>query len=77
MRIGQVSEGSEGWDRETGRKGCWRFDGLTSLVAVYEEIEDGAEIIWREYQGKAVRSIQARVRTKQQLEAFDDSGEES
>ena len=72
IRAGKLSEGRTA-QTEDGRKGKWRFDGLTSLLPIYEELEDGAEIVWMEHRGKMVKSIKAMVREKHKLEAFDDS----
>ncbi|CAN5344592.1 hypothetical protein BH10PLA2_BH10PLA2_20280 [soil metagenome] len=72
-KLGKLSEGSEGWHADTGRKGVWRFEGLTSLLPIYEELEDGAEILWVEHAGKSVQTIQSLVRARNQLSVFDDS----
>jgi hypothetical protein len=69
--LGRLSEGSEAWD-ETGRKGQWRYEGLTSLLPVYEDLEDGAEILWVEHSRCTVRRIKAMAKSKLELEAFDD-----
>jgi Domain of unknown function (DUF4288) len=69
---GRLSEGSEAWDSETGRKGAWHFEGLTSLLPVYDRLEDGAEIIWVEHAGRTVRRIRGLVKKKHELEAFAD-----
>ncbi len=51
----------------------WVFDGLTSLLPIYEDLQDGAEILWRAHRGASVRIARARVCAKRELEAFDDS----
>ena len=68
----RLSEGCEA-QNDSGRTGVWRYEGLTSLLPVYEELEDGAEILWVEHAGKTVRKIQSRVKMKNELEAFDDN----
>jgi hypothetical protein len=70
---GRLSEGSEAWDMNTGRKGAWRFEGLTLLLPVYAKLEDGAEVLWTEYAGKTVRRIKAMVVPKERLGVFDDT----
>ena len=70
---GRLSDGNEASNIRTGRKGVWRFEGLTSLLPLYDRLEDGAELIWTEHSGRTVRSIRALVKTKKQLEAFDDA----
>jgi hypothetical protein len=72
MAFGRIGDGSEGHDSETRRRGAWRFEGLTSLLPICEKIEDGAEILWREYKGRTVKKIKNRVRSKKELEALDD-----
>ncbi|MDB0565355.1 DUF4288 domain-containing protein [Ralstonia solanacearum] len=55
------------------RKGKWVLEGLTSLLPIYEEFEDGAEIIWTEYASIPVQKIRSWIRPKERLEAFDDT----
>jgi hypothetical protein len=69
---GKLSEGSEAYDSDTGRRGAWRFEGLTSLLPIYDRLEHGAELIWVEHHGRSVRRIRSLVRKKHALEAFDD-----
>lgn len=54
-----------------GQKVRWIFEGLTSLLAIYEEFEDGSEIIWTEYENKSVKKIKSWVLPKEKLEVFD------
>jgi len=72
IAIGKVCQGIEGWDNK-GRKGAWRFEGLTSLLPVYDKIGDGEEIFWKEYEGRTVGKIKSWIKHKKELEAFDDS----
>jgi hypothetical protein len=67
---GKLSDGSEA--DFNGRKGTWVFEGLTSLIPIYEELEDGAEILWDEHKNCAVKTVKSWVRTKGELEAFTD-----
>lgn len=57
---------------DTGRKGRWVFDGVTSLLPIYDELEDGAELFFDKHDGKSVKTIQSKIRQKKDLEAFDD-----
>lgn len=57
-------------DADGTRTGKWQFLGLTSLLPIYEELEDGAEIIWREHARRPLKSILAKVRRKNELEVF-------
>lgn len=74
MTRGKHSEGSLA--QFDGRSGRWRFEGLTSLLPIYEELRDGAEVLWKEHQNVTVRKVKSRIRQKKQLETFDDSKRE-
>lgn len=70
--IGQatLAQDSE-WTREDGLKGGRLvFEGLTSLVAIHDELEDRAEILWRDYANSKVKTIKRMIRSKDDLEAF-------
>nr|CAP48604.1 putative integron gene cassette protein [uncultured bacterium] len=69
-----LENGKGGEDKVSGRKGpgLWKFEGLTSLLPIYDEIEDGAELMWTEHRNKKVKSITARVKKKHELECFQD-----
>ena len=66
-------EAGEMWESgNEARKGRWRFEGLTSLLAVYEEPDDGSEISWTEHENKSVRKVQSWVTSKDDLEVFEE-----
>lgn len=71
---GKLSEESgEMWEVDNEeRKGRWRFEGLTSLLPIYDELEDGAEIAWMEYEDKSIEKIKSWVKAKEELEVFSD-----
>jgi hypothetical protein len=71
-RLGKQSNGSEVTELETGRKGTFVFEGLKRLLPIYEELEDGAEVLWREHAGVAVRTVKSWIREKSDLEVFKD-----
>lgn len=71
-KVGRLGDGNEGYSTEDGRRGRWRYDGLTSLLPIYEELEDGAEILWKEYENRSVKKIRSLVKAKEELECFDD-----
>jgi hypothetical protein len=73
VKVGQLSDDQEGYSAADGRKGRWKYEGLTSLIAIYDELEDGAEIIWREYSNRSVGKVKSWVKSKEELETFDDS----
>lgn len=73
VRRGRL-EHSEGWDcidEVTRKKGRWVFEGLASLMPVYERLTDGAEILWHEHR-VSVKRVKSLVRAKKDLEAFQD-----
>jgi hypothetical protein len=55
-------------------KGCappgvevkWVFEGVSQLLPIYEEIEDGSELMWSEYTRK-LKNVRKKVRTKGQF----------
>jgi Domain of unknown function (DUF4288) len=52
-----------------GRKGRSKFKGLKTLVPVYEDIEDGAEIEWLEYVVEK-DTLESLVKPKENLPTF-------
>lgn len=70
---GRLGHGMKVWSSDKKHRGKWVFQGLSMLLPVYEDMEDGCEILWRDYSGKTVRTIKRMIRSKSQLEAFDDS----
>jgi hypothetical protein len=72
VQIGRRSEGHRAWNAD-GREGQWKFEGLTSLVPIYEELVDGAEVLWREHKNVAVKTVRSLVPRRKELEVFDDT----
>ena len=52
--------------------GEWRFAGLSMLLPVYDEIEDGAEILWDDHGSISVKRIKRMVKSKRDLPVFDN-----
>ena len=52
--------------------GEWRFVGISQLLPIYEEIEDGAEIMWEDHGRLPTKRIKHLVKSKKQLVVFDD-----
>ena len=73
MARGRLGDRSQARNVTSGRTGVWRFEGLTSLLPIYDRLEDGAELLWVEHAGRTVRSIRALVKPKRLLEAFEDA----
>ena len=72
VAVGRLGAGSRFTDSTGRRKGRWRFEGLTSLLPVYERLEDGAEILWQVHARRSVRRIKAMVKSRSRLPIFDD-----
>jgi hypothetical protein len=69
MRLGQAGCPSQTKDGE------WRFAGISMLLPVYEEVEDGAEILWVDRGKMSVRGIKKLVKSKREFSVFDDNDE--
>ena len=54
--------------------GEWRFVGLSLLLPVYEELADGAELLWTERGRMTAAGLKKLVRSRRQLPIFDDAG---
>lgn len=52
--------------------GEWRFVGISMLLPIYEELEDGSEILWEKDEVMSVARIKTLVKSKRQLPVFDD-----
>lgn len=52
--------------------GEWRFLGLSWLYPIHDEMEDGAELLWKDRGSMRMKEAMKRVRTKEQLAVFDD-----
>lgn len=72
LAVGRSSSGIEWCDSVTKRRGAWRFEGLTDLLPVYEQLGDGAEISWTEHANRSVSKIKSLVKRKRDLGVFDD-----
>lgn len=49
------------------------LDGLTSLLPIYDELEDGTEILWEEHTNRTIKKVKSWVKEKHELEVFDDT----
>lgn len=45
----------------------WIFEGVSDLVPIYEPLEDGAEIIWKEYESIKLAKLRSMARTVDEL----------
>ena len=76
-KIGRLSESNGAYTNADGLTLKLIYEGLTSLLPIYEALEDGAEIIWNEHKNRTVKKIKSLVKSKGELESFDDSDETS
>ena len=76
VALGRLSNGNEGWNSEM-RRGAWRFEGLTELLPIYEELMDGAEILWKEHRNRTVKTVKSLVKRKRDLSVFNDREEKA
>jgi len=53
--------------------GAWHFVGISQLLPIYEELEDGAEVMWDQLGVLSQKEIDFLVKSKQRLSVFDDS----
>ncbi len=63
--------GREGFPLKTP-DGVWRFAGIAELLPVFDDLEDGAELLWTNHGKISVSRIQRMVRTKRSLAVFGD-----
>ena len=42
----------------------WVFEGVTELLPIYEELEDGAEIMYREHKPTKLKELRKKIRKK-------------
>ncbi|MFP6797994.1 MAG: DUF4288 domain-containing protein [Pseudomonas sp.] len=45
----------------------WVFEGITELLPVYEELEDGAEIMWAEHKPRKLKNLKKLVRSRNEF----------
>lgn len=69
MKLGQAEHPSK------TNGGEWRFAGISMLLPVFEDIEDGAEILWVDRGSLPVKSIRRLVKSKRELSVFNDKEE--
>lgn len=69
MQLGRAEHPSKTHDGE------WRFAGISMLSPVYEEIEDGVELLWKVRGRLPMERIRKLVKSRRQLPVFDDGQE--
>lgn len=61
---GMLSDGDRSINEATGREYECRFVGLTDIMPVYDEIEDGCEVLWCKHQGISMKKALSMVRSR-------------
>jgi hypothetical protein len=52
--------------------GEWRFAGISLLLPVYDELKDGAEILWTDRGTISGNKLKRLIKSKKDLSVFDD-----
>ncbi|MDY0746372.1 DUF4288 domain-containing protein [Paucibacter sp. R3-3] len=68
IKVGKL--GCKPYENMNGQKVRFVYEGLSSLVPIYEELADGSEIFWSS-QVSQLRTIRKMVKSKGELEAFE------
>jgi hypothetical protein len=55
------------------KAGKWQFVGISMLLPVYEPLDDGSELLWRDRGNMPLSKIRTLVKTKRELPVFDDA----
>jgi hypothetical protein len=45
----------------------WEYLGITDLLPIYEELADGAEIMWASHFPRKLKNLRARVKKKHEI----------
>jgi len=45
----------------------WVFEGVTELLPIYEELEDGSEIMYREHNPTKLKNLRKAIRKKNEF----------
>lgn len=53
--------------KSRNKKMKWKFAGIGDLLPIYEDIADGAEIMWRDYGNIGEKRIGSIVKSKKEL----------
>ena len=45
----------------------WEYLGITEVIPIYEDLEDGAEIAWTSHNPKKLKNLKSRVKSLEEL----------
>jgi Domain of unknown function (DUF4288) len=65
---------NDSYENSDGDQVTVRFRGLYDLYLIYDKLEDGAELLYTEYDEITEEEIQAMITTKEKLAAFVTHG---
>ena len=68
LRVSRV--GNNRYRAVSGKTAYWKVVGVWDLVPIYEDIEDGAELIWQDCSGMSVAQAQRHLVTKAKLKQW-------
>ena len=71
MRLGRTEHPSK------TNGGEWRFVGISMLLPIYDDLEEGAELLWDVHKSVPVSKIKRMAKTPKQLPVFDDTDPDS
>ena len=54
---------------DQGKKGHWKFVGINELLPVYDDLEDGCELLWTTHY-MSIREAESMVKQKKDLGVF-------
>jgi hypothetical protein len=69
LSVGKLCE--QVWTNKDGEQVISRFRGLRDLLLIYENLEDGAEIMWEQQEDVSEQDIQEMIRPRALLGAID------
>lgn len=46
----------------------WVYEGITELLPIYEELEDGSEIMWREHNPTKLKNLKRYIKHKEDFQ---------
>src|SRR5436190_138355 len=49
----------------------WVFEGVSQLLPIYEELADGAEIMWEEHESMTLEKVRKRARPLHEFKSTD------
>lgn len=70
--VKQAKLGCKPYTNTDGQRVQFVYEGLTSLLPIYEDLADGCEIMWAEHNNRTLKKLRSWVKDKDDLEVFED-----